>query len=142
FSYEQAFMADLVRFWYASLFLFASAFTLYQDGHVRVDVIYAGLKPRTKGRVNAIGAILLGMSLCWTILLLGMWTKSSVIISPILVYETTQAGFGMYVKYFMAGFLGIFAVSMLVQFVSQLFEATADARGEEGARQMGGGPGH
>ncbi|MEM9735783.1 MAG: TRAP transporter small permease subunit, partial [Pseudomonadota bacterium] len=81
FSYEQAFMADLVRFWYASLFLFASAFTLYQDGHVRVDVIYAGLKPRTKGRVNAIGAILLGMSLCWTILLLGMWTKSSVIIS-------------------------------------------------------------
>ena len=142
FSYEQAFMADLVRFWYAALFLFASAYTLFEDGHVRVDVIYAGLGPRAKGRVNAIGSILLGMSLCWTVLLLGMWSKSAIIISPILVFETTQAGFGMYVKYFMAGFLGIFAVSMLMQFVSYLFEATADARGETGARQHAGAPGH
>ena len=28
FSYEQAFFADLVRFWYGALFLFASAYTL------------------------------------------------------------------------------------------------------------------
>ena len=49
FSYEQAFMGDLVRFWYASLFLFASAYTLIHDGHVRVDVIYAGRKkPKTE----------------------------------------------------------------------------------------------
>jgi len=38
FSYEQAFMGDLVRFWYAALFLFASAYTLLEEGHVRVDV--------------------------------------------------------------------------------------------------------
>jgi len=31
FSYEQAFMADLVRFWYGALFLFASAYTLLED---------------------------------------------------------------------------------------------------------------
>ena len=41
FSYEQSFMGDLVRYWYAALFLFASAYTLYEDGHVRVDVFYA-----------------------------------------------------------------------------------------------------
>ncbi|MEM1275811.1 MAG: permease [Pseudomonadota bacterium] len=135
FSYEQAFMGDLVRFWYASLFLFASAYTLYNDGHVRVDVLYAGMGRVKRGRINAMGSILLGMSLCWIVLILGMWSKSAIIISPILVFETTQAGFGMYVKYFMAGFLGIFAVSMLIQFVSYFFEATADARGEEGARE-------
>ena len=28
FSYEQSFMGDLVRYWYAALFLFASAYTL------------------------------------------------------------------------------------------------------------------
>ncbi|MEH6359565.1 MAG: permease, partial [Amylibacter sp.] len=38
FSYEQAFMADLVRFWYGALFLFASAYTLAEEGHVRVDI--------------------------------------------------------------------------------------------------------
>jgi TRAP-type mannitol/chloroaromatic compound transport system permease small subunit len=134
FSYEQAFMADLVRFWYAALFLFASAFTLLEDGHVRVDVMYAGFTRRTQGRVNAVGSILLGMTLCWAILLVGMWGKSSVINAPILVFETTQTGFGMYVKYFMAGFLGVFAVSMMLQFVSSLFGSVADARNDSGGQ--------
>lgn len=39
FSYEQALMGDLVRYWYAALFLFASAYTLFEEGHVRVDVL-------------------------------------------------------------------------------------------------------
>jgi TRAP-type mannitol/chloroaromatic compound transport system permease small subunit len=131
-SYEQAFMSDLVRFWYAALFLFASAYTLLEDGHVRVDVLYAGFSRRTQGKVNAIGSILLGISLCWTVLLIGMWSKSSVITAPILVYETTQTGFGMYVKYFMAGFIGVFAVTMMLQFVSMLFSSAADARNDPG----------
>lgn len=134
FSYEQAFMGDLVRFWYAALFLFASAYTLLEDGHVRVDVFYAGFRTTTRGYINAFGSILLGISFCWTILLIGMWSASSIIVSPILVFETTQAGFGMYVKYFMAGFLGIFAVSMMIQFVSYLLESWADLRGEPGHR--------
>ena len=60
---------------------------------------------------------------------------SSIIASPILVFEVTQAGFGMYVKYFMAGFLGVFAITMLLQFVAQLFDAFADRRGEPGAHE-------
>ncbi|ETX29389.1 TRAP transporter small permease subunit [Roseivivax isoporae] len=135
FSYEQAFMADLVRFWYGALFLFASAYTLLEDGHVRVDLLYASLRRDRQGRVNAVGAVILGMLLCWTILVLGFASSSSVIVGPILVFEVTQSGFGMYVKYFMAGFLGVFAVTMMVQFVAQFFEAVADARGEAGARQ-------
>lgn len=134
FSYEQAFMADLVRFWYAALFLFASAYTLLEEGHVRVDVFYAGLSTKTKGYVNAFGSVLLGMSLCAVILAIGMAGKQNIINSPILSYETTQAGFGLYVKYLMAGFLGVFAVSMMVQFVSYLFDAVADIRGEPGGR--------
>ncbi len=63
FSYEQAFMADLVRFWYGALFLFASAYTLLEEGHVRVDLLYASMRRETKGRVNAWGAVLLGMIL-------------------------------------------------------------------------------
>ena len=132
FSYEQAFMSDLVRFWYAALFLFASAYTLLEGGHVRVDVLYAGFGRRTQGRIDSVGSIVLGMTMCWTILLVGMWGKASVINGPLLIYETTQTGFGMYVKYFMAGFLGLYAVTMMIQFVSSLFEAVADMRNEPG----------
>lgn len=134
FSYEQAFLADLVRFWYAALFLFASAYTLIEEGHVRVDVFYAGLSARTKGYVNAVGSVILGMSLCTVILVIGMAGKQNIINSPILTYEVTQAGFGLYVKYLMAGFLGVFAVSMMIQFVAYFLDAVADIRGEPGGR--------
>lgn len=135
FSYEQAFMGDLVRFWYAALFLFASAYTLLHEGHVRVDVFYAGLTRRAKGRVNAIGAIVFGMALCWTILIVGLQGKASIIYGPLANFEVSQSGFGMYTKYLMAGYLGIFAITMLIQFVSQLFEAYADYREDPGARE-------
>jgi TRAP-type mannitol/chloroaromatic compound transport system permease small subunit len=132
FSYEQAFMSDLVRFWYGALFLFASAHTLLEEGHVRVDIVYAGLKRRTQGKINAVGTIFLGITLCWMIILTGMSQKTSIINSPVLNFETTQSGFGLYLKYMMAAFLGIFAVSMMIQFVSYLMGAVADARGEDG----------
>ncbi|HUF86582.1 MAG TPA: TRAP transporter small permease subunit [Thermohalobaculum sp.] len=135
FSYEQAFMADLVRLWYAGLFLFASAYTLLEDGHVRVDVLYAGKPRRAQGRVNAWGAILLGMTMCWTILLVGFWDRTSIINAPLLIFESTLTGFGMYVKYLMAGCLGVFAVTMMLQFVVQLFESVADMRGDPGGHE-------
>lgn len=132
FSYEQAFMGDLVRFWYAALFLFASAYTLVEEGHVRVDVFYSGFDARTRGWVNAVGSLLLGLTFCWVILTMGMSGKSDVINSPMLAWETTQTGFGMYVKYLMAGFLAVFAISMMIQFVSYMMDAVADLRGEPG----------
>ncbi len=134
FSYEQAFMGDLVRFWYAALFLFASAHTLLEEGHVRVDVFYAGMKARSKGFVNAFGALILGMTLCWTIIVIGFGGKSAVIYGPIANFEVSQSGFGMYTKYWMAGFLGVFAVTMLIQFVAQFLESCADYRDDPGGR--------
>ena len=81
FSYEQAFMGDLVRFWYAGLFLFSSAYTLVEDGHVRVDVLYQGLSEQSKGSVNAVGSLLLGLPLCWVVLVIGFGQASSIISS-------------------------------------------------------------
>lgn len=142
FSYEQAYMADLVRFWYGALFLFASAYTLYEEGHVRVDVLYAAFSDRTKGIVNAICCIVLGMTLCWVIVIYGMEGRSSVINGPLLSFEVTQTGFGMYVKYWMAGFLAIFAITMLIQFSGYFLESVADYRGDPGKRQLETGVSH
>jgi len=125
FSYEQAFMGDLVRFWYAGLFLFASAYTLLEDGHVRVDVLYANFGPGAKALTNIFGSLLLGLPLCWNILIQGMSGKGSIINSPILSFEISQSGFGMYIKYLMAGYLVIFATSMGVQFTGFILQNIA-----------------
>ena len=122
FSYEQAFMGDLVRFWYAALFLFASAYTLVNDGHVRVDVLYAGFSRKRKAMVNVYGSLILGIPLSWVIITRGLWSESSPFNSAILNFEVTQQGFGMYVKYLMSGFLIIFALAMLFQFASFIID--------------------
>ncbi|MDP6229120.1 MAG: TRAP transporter small permease subunit, partial [Candidatus Marinimicrobia bacterium] len=110
FSYEQAFMGDLVRFWYGALFLFASAHALIHEGHVRVDVLYTNFSDRARAWTNTIGSFLFGIPLCLTILFLGMSGKASIINSPLLSFEITQQGSsGLYVKYLMAAFLAIFA---------------------------------
>ena len=136
FSYEQAFMGDLVRMWYAGLFLFASAYTLIEEGHVRVDVLYSGFDDRTRGLVNAVGSLVLGLPFCWTIILLGMSKSTSIITNPLLTLEVTQSGFGMYIKYLMAGFLAVFAVSMAIQFTAYFLEGIADYRGDSGKRKV------
>ncbi len=135
FSYEQPFMADLVRYWYAALFLFASAFTLYDEGHVRVDIVYAGLVAKTKGLLNAIGCVFLGLSTSLTIIIIAFNGKYSIINKPVMSFEVSQTGtVGMFVKYQLALFLGIFGITMAVQFTSYLFESIADYRGYPGKR--------
>ena len=126
YSYEQAFMGDLVRMWYAALFLFASSYALITEGHVRVDVLYSRFKAKTKALSNAIGCVILGAPLSWVILSTGMWGKGSSLNSPILSFEIYQQGFGMYTKYLMVGFLVVFAVCMLVQFMGYFLNNTAE----------------
>lgn len=130
FSYEQAFISDLVRTWYAALFLFASAYTLVEEGHVRVDVFYASMSRRTKALVNGIGAVVLGMSLMWVILILGTATNASPIIGPFIRYEQGQQTYGLAIKYWMAAYLAIFATLMMVQFAAMVLKAAADWRDE------------
>ncbi len=77
--------------------------------------------------------MLLGMLFCWTVLFMGMSGRSSIINAPLVSYEITQSGFGLFVKYLMAAFLGIFAVSMMVQFCAMLLESVADWRGDPGS---------
>jgi len=119
FSYEQAFQGDLVRFWYAALYLFASAYALMHEGHVRVDVLYTGFDERRKAWTNAIGSLVLGIPLCLIVIFLGMSSKASIINGPVISFEITQQGSnGLYLLYLMAVYLAVFALTMLIQFTS------------------------
>ena len=62
--------------------------------------------------------------------------STAVATSPLLALEVTQSGFGMYIKYLMAGFLAVFAVSMAIQFCGYFLEGIADYRGDKGKRKL------
>jgi len=134
FSYEQDYMADLVRFWFAPIFMAGCAYALRNESHVRIDVLYADLSVRSKGIVNACGAVLLGMPFCWLILFVGTSGRTGIINSALLTFEIEGLGNGLYLFYLMTVFMGVFAVTMLVEFVGVLFDAMADVWLEPGGR--------
>jgi len=143
FSYEQALMGDLVRYWYAALFLFASAYTLFDEGHVRVDVVYANLGLSRRGAVNTLGTIFLGRTTACVIIMISFNGPQSIVNAPVKNFEISQSGpFGMYIKYQMAALIGVFGVTMLIEFVSYLFDAVADRRQEAGHRQPAAAAAH
>lgn len=135
FSYEQDYMADLVRFWFAPLFLAGCAYAMREESHVRIDVLYADLNARSKGFVNAFGSILLGMPFCWLILIVGTSGKTGIINSALLTFEIEGLGNGLYLFYLMTVLMGVFAVTMLIEFIAVLFGAIADIYGEPGGRK-------
>ena len=125
FEYEQAFQGDLVRFWYSALYLFASAYALIHEGHVRVDVLYTNFSERKKAWTNSIGSLIFGIPLCLIVLFLGMGGKASIINGPVISFEITQQGSnGLYLLYLMAIYLAVFAVSMLIQFTSYFMSSS------------------
>ena len=125
FEYEQAFQGDLVRFWYSALYLFASAYALIHEGHVRVDVLYTGFSERKKAWTNSMGSLIFGIPLCLIVLFLGMGGKASIINGPVISFEITQQGSnGLYLLYLMAIYLAVFAVSMLIQFTSSFMSSS------------------
>jgi TRAP-type mannitol/chloroaromatic compound transport system permease small subunit len=125
FEYEQAFQGDLVRFWYSALYLFASAYALMHEGHVRVDVLYTGFSERKKAWTNSLGSLVLGIPLCLIVIFLGMVNKASIINGPVISFEITQQGSnGLYLLYLMAIYLAVFAVTMLTQFTSYFMSSS------------------
>ena len=139
FSYEQALMGDLVRYWYAALFLFASAYTLFEEGHVRVDVLYAGFAshdPRLRqrhrrhrpGHEHLLGDHRHGH----------VNGARSIINSAGCELRGLADRLRRHVHQIPDGraFLGLFAITMLIQFVSYFFDAVAGQAGMSPATAM------
>ena len=125
FSYEQAFQGDLVIFLYSALYLFASAYALIHEGHVRVDVLYSSFSEKKKAWTNMVGSAVLGVPLTLIVIFLGLNGKASIINCPVVAFEVTQQGSnGLYLLYLMAVYLAVFAVTMLIQFTSYFMESS------------------
>ncbi len=52
-------MQESVIYMYALVFLIGIPYTLKHDGHVRVDIFYSKMSPRSKARVNLLGTVFL-----------------------------------------------------------------------------------
>ena len=61
-------MQELVRFCYAMVFLACAAYTLAEDEHVRVDIIYSNLSNKSKSIINIVGSAMFIIPVCFAII--------------------------------------------------------------------------
>jgi len=80
---------------FAVLFLLAAAYTLQQDGHVRVDVFYTLLSPRGQAWVNLIGGIIFLIPFC----LLVLWASKGFVSMSWAIQETSPDPGGLPYRY-------------------------------------------
>jgi TRAP-type mannitol/chloroaromatic compound transport system permease small subunit len=113
-------MYELVVYMHGLLFMMAAAYTLAEDGHVRVDIFYRGAAPRTKALVNIIGVLGLLVPTCVIILYLA-WPY---VIRSWSVLEGSRETSGLPGVFLFKTVILLFASMLLLQGISIVLRAT------------------
>jgi TRAP-type mannitol/chloroaromatic compound transport system permease small subunit len=96
---------------HAAVFTLGAAYTLAEDGHVRIDLVYAQRGPRYRAVVNLGGALILLVP--FTIVLL--WTAVPYVRQSWIIGETSREAGGLPALYLLKSLMLIFAVTLLIQ---------------------------
>ena len=99
---------------FAAIFLFGAAWTLQDDEHVRVDLIYARLGPKAQAAINLAGSLLLLIPFC----VLVIWVSLPFIEQSWLDAETSPDDGGLPARYLIKACIPAGFVFLLLQGVS------------------------
>jgi TRAP-type mannitol/chloroaromatic compound transport system permease small subunit len=111
--------SEAVIYGHAALFLLAAAWTLQQDGHVRVDVFYSNASPRTRALVDLVGSLLLLMPFMAMII----WFAVPYVARSWANLERSREISGLPYVYLLKTLIPIFAVLLALQGLAQALRA-------------------
>ena len=108
---------ELVTYFHASLFMLGASYTLREDGHVRVDVLYREWPAHRQALVNALGTVFLLMP---TALYIGWMSLAYVGQSWRILEESSEAG-GLPFVYILKTLIPLMALLLLLQGCVELY---------------------
>lgn len=121
FQYGSVAMQESVMYVNALIFTLGAAYTLKEQGHVRVDIFYSQLKPRRQALVDLLGSCLLLLP-CACFIIYASWEYVSV---SWRIRESSAEGSGLPFVYLLKATIILLAVSLIVQGVSETIKAWA-----------------
>jgi TRAP-type mannitol/chloroaromatic compound transport system permease small subunit len=114
-------LQESILYAHAALFLLTAAWTLRNDGHVRVDIFYAAAAPRTRALIDLCGALLLLIPFACAILYFSLpyvarsWAS----------LEGSRETSGLPLVFLLKTLIPVFAVMLILQGLSQAIRARA-----------------
>ena len=111
-------MQELVRFFYAAVFLLCAAYTLAEDAHVRVDIFYSKLSIKNKYIINLLGSLIFLMPVCF----ITFYYSFSYVINSWTQLEGSLEERGLHAVFIMKTFIWIFSFMLFAQGISITIE--------------------
>ena len=109
-------LQELVTYLHATVFMLGVAYTLQQDGHVRVDIFYRNFSPRAKAWVNSLGGIIFLLPLC------GYFLVSSwdFVAQSWAIKESSPEPGGLPAVFLLKSLIPLMAISLSLQCVADI----------------------
>ncbi len=127
FGIGSIWMQELIVYLHGFLFMLAAAYTLSQEGHVRVDIFYREAKPRTKALINMYGSAFLLIPVCILIIYVS-WTY---VANSWAIMEGSQETSGIQARFLLKSAIIAFAVQMGLQGVVTMIRSWFALQGDE-----------
>ena len=119
FGLGSIWLQESILYSHAALFLLAAAWTLRNEGHVRVDLFYSTASARTKAIVDLIGTILLLLPFAAAILYFS-WPY---VMRSWVILEGSREASGLPLVFALKTLIPVFAGMMILQGIAQALRA-------------------
>jgi TRAP-type mannitol/chloroaromatic compound transport system permease small subunit len=112
-------LTESIIYAHAALFMLAAAWTLRENGHVRVDVFYADAPPRRKALIDLLGALFLLLPFAIALL----WLSLPYVGRSWAILERSREASGIPAVFLLKTLIPAFALLMALQGIAQAIRA-------------------
>lgn len=114
FAFSNTALQESIWYLHGLLFMIGAGYTLFQDGHVRVDVIYREASERYKAWVDLLGSLLFVVPLC----ILTVWLSWGYVINAWITLEGSTELAGLPLIFLYKTVIWVFAALVGLQGLS------------------------
>ncbi|MAU41679.1 MAG: C4-dicarboxylate ABC transporter permease [Kordiimonas sp.] len=118
-------LQESLLYLHSMIFLMGAGYTLFHNGHVRVDVIYGNLSARTKAWIDLLGTLLFLLPV--TILI--SWMAYPYVVDSWAILEGSMESSGLQAVYLLKTIILIFTASLFLQGLSLIFHCLCELTG-------------
>jgi TRAP-type mannitol/chloroaromatic compound transport system permease small subunit len=119
FGIGSIWLQESIVYSHAAMFLLVAAWTLKNEGHVRVDIFYAQASPRRKAVVDLCGALLLLIPFAVAIL----YFSWGYVARSWANFEGSREASGLPLVFVLKTIIPVFAVMLILQGIAQAIRA-------------------